>query len=171
MPGQAEDGQWGAAPHVPAQGPARTESCHRHEHSMQHAHTVSTGTHTQSIHWCQAASTCTGALGQAQGLKMGAWTWLGAGAPMSGGICGGFTRVWLAESMVASVLSPCRGTSGMVPNFCLARSEEERRRMITGRRSSCCAKDRAGRGGSCQAALPDPSQPSPAGRHGQPAPT
>lgn len=43
----------------------------------------------------------------------------------------------MAESMVASVLSPCRGTRGMVPNFCLARSEEERRRMMTGRRSSC----------------------------------
>ena len=94
---------------------------------------------------------------------MGAWTWVGAGASVGRGSCGGFTRVWLAESMVASVLSPCRGTSGMVPNFCLARSEEERRRMITGRRSSCCAqgqgREQGHAGLPCQLP-PVPAQPS-----------
>lgn len=71
---------------------------------------------------------------------------------MDGGSSEGFTRVWLAESMVASVLSPCSGTRGMVPNFCLARSEEERRRMITGCRSSCCAQGEGREG--CHAGLP-----------------
>lgn len=80
---------------------------------------------------------------------------------MGRGSCGGFTRVWLAESMVVSVLSPCRGTSGMVPNFCLARSEEERRRMITGRRSSCCAQGQ-GREGGGHAELPCQPPPVPA---------
>lgn len=84
---------------------------------------------------------------------------------MGRGSCRGFTRVWLAESMVASVLSPCRGTSGMVPNFCLARSEEERRRMITGRRSSCCAQGQGRKRESHWAALPAPSQPNPDSLH------
>lgn len=96
------------------------------------------------------------ALGWARGPGAGTRTRMGAGAPVGRGSCRGFTRVWLAESMVASVLSPCRGTSGIVPNFCLARSEEERRRSTTGRRSSCCAQ---GQGGHRGQALPAPCQP------------
>jgi len=121
-------------------------------------HTLaSTGTHTQSIHRCQAACT------RPRGPGVGAWSRegcldLGGRRSTHGqGNCGGFTRVWLAESMVASVLSPCSGTSGIVPNFCLARSEEERRRMITGRRSSCCAQ---GQGREEGHALPVPSCPT-----------
>lgn len=120
-----------------------------------------TGTDTSMAHSTHSTHTnapASPALGRAQGLGMGTRTRMGAGAPVGRGSGRGVTRVWLAESMVASVLSPCRGTSGIVPNFCLARSEEERRRRTTGRRSSCCAQGQGGEGGHALPALPSPAQ-------------
>lgn len=131
--------------------PAGTESCHRHG-ELPRIWAQTRAQHTaHSTHTAPTGAPASPALGWARGLGMGTRTRMGAGAPVGRGSSRGFTRVWLAESMVASVLSPCRGTSGIVPNFCLARSEEERRRRTTGRRSSCCAQGQGGdRGQPCQ---------------------
>lgn len=55
------------------------------------------------------------------------------------------TSVWLADSMLLLLSSPLMGTSGMVPNFCLERSEEEWRRRTGGTGSSFWKRPRGAR--------------------------
>lgn len=163
MPRQAEDRQWGAVPHVLSQGPARIESCHGHEHSTQHActaeHRDTQPKHPSVPGGVQPAS---GALGWAHGLGTGAWTWVGAGAPVGRGSCGDFYQGLVGRE---------HGGVGAVPVQGHQRHGAE---LLLGEvRGGAPAHDhgaqvivlctRTGQGGvSCRAALPAHSRPSPA---------
>lgn len=110
--------------------PTQTQCCCTHCHSC-----------SQACFTCSPPVSAYSWTGSALEVGMAQWAWnTGLQGPAKPWCY--LTRVWLAESMVVSVLSPRKGTSGMVPNFCLERSEEERRRRITERRSSCCMASR-----------------------------